>query len=223
MRVGIKICGDERDYRIASIICGGPSPLDAENVAGLVIAADRGLEYALAAGITPDIAAGDFDSAAILPPEGMECVRVPAEKDVTDAWLAAEIAIERGCTELRFFCALGGRADHSAANLQMLYSLRLRGINAAIYGENERVFFLHEQTAQIERFGGYASVFAFGGNAVVSETGVKYPLDHKELSPAFPLGVSNEICEPYAQITVHSGTAMVMTVIEHSVKGCTGK
>ena len=204
----------ERPRRIASIICGGPSALDAENVQGLVIAADRGLELALAAGITPDIAAGDFDSSHILPPEGMERVRVPAEKDVTDAWLAAQIAIERGCTELRFFCALGGRADHSAANLQMLYSLRQRGIRAELFGEDERVFFLQNETAWIERFGGYLSVFAFGGNAVASEAGVKYPLERAELFPYYPLGVSNEVSAPLAEITAHSGTLMVMLVTE---------
>lgn len=204
----------ESPRRIASIICGGPSALDADNVHGLVIAADRGLELALAAGITPDIAAGDFDSSHILPPEGMERVRVPAEKDVTDAWLAAQIAIERGCTELRFFCALGGRADHSAANLQMLYSLRQRGIRAELFGEDERVFFLQNETAWIERFGGYLSVFAFGGNAVASETGVKYPLERAELFPYYPLGVSNEVSAPLAEVTAHSGTLMVMLVTE---------
>lgn len=204
----------ESPRRIASIICGGPSALDADNVHGLVIAADRGLELALAAGITPDIAAGDFDSSHILPPEGMERVRVPAEKDVTDAWLAAQIAIERGCTELRFFCALGGRADHSAANLQMLYSLRQRGIRAELFGEDERVFFLQNETVWIERFGGYLSVFAFGGNAVASETGVKYPLERAELFPYYPLGVSNEVSAPLAEITAHSGTLMVMLVTE---------
>ena len=213
MKVSHGICG-ESERRVASIICGGPSALDAENVRGLVIAADRGLEFALAAGITPDIAAGDFDSSRIMPPEGMERVRVPAEKDVTDAWLAAEIAIERGCTELRFFCALGGRADHSAANLQMLYSLRTRGIRAEIFGERERIFFLRDETAWIERFDGYVSVFAFGGSAVASETGVKYPLECAELFPHYPLGVSNEVSEPRAHITAHSGTLMVMTVTE---------
>lgn len=213
MRVSHGIRG-ENGRRTASIICGGPSALDAENVRGIVIAADRGLEFALAAGITPDIAAGDFDSSHIMPPEGMERVRVPAEKDVTDAWLAAEIAIERGCTELRFFCALGGRADHSAANLQMLYSLRMRGIRAEIFGERERIFLLRDETTWIERFDGYLSVFAFGGNAVASETGVKYPLDHAELFPYYPLGVSNEVSAPIAEITAHSGTLMIMTVTE---------
>lgn len=204
---------------MASIICGAPTALDPAKVEGYVIAADSGLERALAAGIKPAIAAGDFDSTTIALPEGIEYLRVPAEKDVTDTWLAAQIAIERGCTELRFFCALGGRLDHTAANLQLLYSLKLRGIKAEIIGENERVFMLREETARIKRFEGYLSVFAFGGSVVVSESGVKYPLDHAELRENFPLGVSNEISGDYAEITSHSGTAMIMTVKEVQNKG----
>lgn len=199
---------------IGSIICGAPSRLDPTNVSGLVVAADSGLERALAAGISPVIAAGDFDSTTIALPQGIEYVRVPAEKDVTDAWLAAEIAIERGCSELRFFCALGGRIDHTMANLQLLYSLKLRGIKAEIFGENERVFFLREESAKIARFDGYLSVFAFGGSVVVSESGVKYPLCRKELVESFPLGVSNKVSADFAEITAHSGTALIMTVRE---------
>lgn len=200
--------------KIASIICGAPTKLDGSLVEGLVVAADSGLDRALEAGVKPDIAAGDFDSTKIALPEGIEYVRVPPEKDVTDAWLAAEIAIERGCGELRIFCALGGRIDHTMANLQMLYSLKLRGVKAEIIGEKERVFFLREETARIERTEGYLSVFAFGGNALVSERGVKYEVERAELRESFPLGVSNEICGECAEIAVHRGTVMIMMVRE---------
>ena len=45
---------------------------------------------------------------------------------------------------------------------------------------------------------------------MVSESGVKYPLLKRELSDAFPLGVSNEISADQAEISVHSGLCAVI-------------
>ncbi len=195
---------------IASIICGAPCGIEyKEHVTGLVIAADGGLDNALSAGIIPDIAAGDFDSAKANVPSGVECVRVKPEKDDTDTILAADIASERGCKELRFFCALGGRYDHSFANIQMLYGLHRRGITARIYGNKAVLYFLSDR-AVIERYKGYLSVFSYTGNAVVSLRGVKYPLERGELNSGYPLGVSNEITADSAEITVHSGTVLIV-------------
>lgn len=201
--------------KTATIICGAPCRgIKKEDVQGLVIAADRGLDYAKAAGITPDIAVGDFDSAESAPPEGMECVRVSPIKDNTDANLAADIAIERGCCELRFLAALGGRLDHTLANIQMMYGLLEQGIKAELYGERERACFVRGETAVIPQFDGYLSVFAFGGEAEVSEEGTKYPAERITLRESFPLGVSNEITAPQARITVHRGTALVIEQYE---------
>ena len=110
--------------KICSIICGAPCSFDRERVSGYVIAADSGLDRCLSAGITPDLVVGDFDSAKSDVPSGIESVRVKPEKDDTDTVLAANIAIERGYNELRFFCAVGGRISHTLANIQMLLLLK---------------------------------------------------------------------------------------------------
>ncbi len=201
--------------KVCSIICGAPcSELDTNLIEGLVIAADRGLDYALTAGITPDIAVGDFDSAESPVPSGVECIRVSPIKDDTDTVLAANTAIERGCNELRFFCALGGRLDHTFANIQMLYDLIGRGICGKLYGNGECVYLLHDGAAEIPRYDGYLSVFSYGESALVSESGVKYPLDRHRLTNSFPLGVSNEITAQTARITAHEGTLLIMEVRE---------
>lgn len=198
------------EIRVCSIICGAPCGLEKKYVSGLVIAADSGLDRCISAGITPDIAVGDFDSAKSVVPAGAELIRVPPEKDDTDTMLAADTAIERGYNELRFFCALGGRVSHSLANIQMLCALKSRGVSCALFGEKCVMLPLSGQSLKIPRFNGYLSLFALSGSAVVSESGVKYPLDRHELSNDFPLGVSNEILEEFAEITVHSGLCAVV-------------
>lgn len=195
---------------VCSIICGGPCGLVKEYVSGLVIAADSGLDRCISAGITPDIVVGDFDSAHSSVPRGAEVIRVQPEKDDTDTSLAARIAVERGYNELRFFCAFGGRISHSLANIQMLRSLDSKNICGALFGESSVMFLLREKSVTLPKFDGYLSVLALSDTATVSESGVKYPLDRRELSNNFPLGVSNEIVADLAEITVHSGLCAVI-------------
>ncbi len=201
---------------ICSIVCGAPcSGIEPSALKGLVIAADRGLDVLLSAGMKPDIAVGDFDSAECAVPEGIECVRACPIKDFTDAQLAADIAVARGYDELVFHAALGGRLDHTIANIQMIYGLMERGVKSVLLGDGEKAYMLRG-TARIPRFEGYLSVFAVGGQAVVSESGTKYTIERCAISETFPLGVSNEITAEKAVVTVHSGTALV---IEHAGKG----
>ncbi len=197
--------------KVCSVILGAPDgSIDKSLLTDFIICADRGLDHALAAGILPDIAVGDFDSSREALPEGIECIRVSPIKDDTDAALAADTAIERGYTEIRFFCALGGRFDHTFANVQLLQHLHGRGITAALYGGAEKVRLLHSgETAEIPKFDGYVSVFAFTDRAVVTESGMKYGLSEYELKSSFPLGVSNEVSEEIGRITVHRGTVIL--------------
>lgn len=198
------------ENKVCSIICGAPCGLLKKYVSGFVIAADSGLDRCISAGITPDVVVGDFDSARFAVPKSAEVVRVKPEKDDTDTALAAQIAVERGYNELRFFCAFGGRVSHSLANIQMLRSLDRQNIRGALFGESSVMFLLREKSVTLPRFDGYLSVLALSDAATVSEKGVKYPIDRRELSNDFPLGVSNEIVDDLAEITVHSGLCAVI-------------
>lgn len=198
--------------KICSIICGAPSGALPEKPEGLIICADRGLDHALAAGLVPDIVVGDFDSADSQPPEGVRVVRTVPEKDDTDTILACEVAIDKGCDEIRLYCALGGRTDHTIANIQTMEMMRQRGVNVTIVGEGERIYLAHEREVAIPKFRGYVSVFSYGEDCTVSEYGMKYGLVRYRLDNSYPLGVSNEVAEDVGRIIVHAGTALI---IEH--------
>lgn len=204
--------GSDEMPKICSIICGAPDGFIPDKPEGLIICADKGLDHALAAGITPDIAVGDFDSAECAPPSGIKVIRAEPEKDDTDTILACETAIEEGCDEIRLYCALGGRTDHTIANIQTLELLRNRGVNAVIISECERIYLVHEREEEIPKFHGYVSVFSYGETCMVSEYGMKYGVVRYRFDNAYPLGVSNEITEDIGRIIVHGGTALV---IEH--------
>jgi thiamine pyrophosphokinase len=80
--------------------------------ARLVISADSGAYHCRQFGVKPDLMVGDFDSVSsddysCLEGAGVESIRFPIEKDMTDSELAIEIAVKRGCTRLILLGALG--------------------------------------------------------------------------------------------------------------------
>ena len=102
--------------KLCCIVGAGPSELYIENGA-FVIAADAGIEKLNKAGIVPDLIIGDFDSLGARP--SGENVRIfPVEKDDTDTMLCLKHAIGQGANDVTILGGIGGRLDHTFANIQ---------------------------------------------------------------------------------------------------------
>ncbi|UKI13412.1 MAG: thiamine diphosphokinase [Oscillospiraceae bacterium] len=149
----------------------------------LRIAADSGLRAADALSDRVDILVGDFDSLGEPPARaGMEVVRVPAEKDLTDTQLALEIAVSRGADEIILIAGLSGRLDHTLSTLSVLEDMHARGLHGYITDGQNRVHFLQSSSLLIARSAfRYLSLIA--ADPVVrgvSVEGCKYP------SPTLP-------------------------------------
>ena len=182
----------------------------------LVIAADGGYPLAVRVFGTPDLAVGDFDSLGAVPTD-VPTLRHPAEKNDTDMALAAEAAIERGATELYIYAALGGRLDHTLANIQLLAALAERGIRATLFGaDGVAVTALASgERAEFSKRTGIFSVFAHGGVANgVTLSGVKYPLASATLTPRCPLGISNEFVGSCATVTLSEGILVLFYSVQ---------
>lgn len=176
-----------------------------------VLCADAAERLALAAGIKPNLVIGDFDHGDASPVADSHIVRVPSEKDDTDTMLCIKHAIAGGADELIITGGIGGRLDHTVANLQSLAYAHAQGVRAVLTDGRNEAQILSGTAYFPRRAGWYLSVFAFGGICRgVSERGVKYPLDHVELTPEFPLGVSNEITAEEAEIEVCCGRLLVI-------------
>ena len=111
-----------------SALSAAPAPEDT------VIAADGGWRICREEGIVPDLLLGDFDSLHTVPDFG-HIRRVPVEKDDTDMMLAIKEGLARGETDFRLYGGVGGRTDHTIANLQGLLYLAERGAQGWLYGD----------------------------------------------------------------------------------------
>ena len=203
--------GGERVNTCVIVCAGGFSglmePLDGTDC---LIAADGGLAHLEPLGLKPKRVLGDFDSLGYVP-QGADVF--PAEKDDTDAMLAARQGLALGFRRFVLYgCMDGPRLDHTVAAFQTLQFLADRGAQAHLAGvtygatllQNGRAFF--PPSAQ-----GILSVFCINGTARgVTLEGVKYPLTDHTLTSGFPLGVSNHFMEQPASVSVEDGSLLLL-------------
>lgn len=186
-----------------------------------VLCADGGYSHARNEGITPHVVLGDFDSIDYESLENdrrhsglTEChvVRVAAEKDDTDTLICLKYAMERGYEEFFVLGGLGGRLDHTVANLQtMCYAVAHGKTIWFLDGKNRATLRAPGSLTVEAQKDCKISLFAFEESCEgVSISGVKYPLRDHLLTNDFPLGVSNEFLEKKAEITHTSGKLLVI-------------
>ena len=186
----------------------------------LVIAADAGYLTARRLGITPDIVLGDFDTLGEENiPDGVECLRVPREKDDTDTQLAVKVAIERGAEEITIVGGMSGRIDHTLSTLAILEDLweRKEGrIFAILTDGKNRVRFIRNGGTILPR-----SQYRFFSLIAADETvkgitldGCKYPLKNGRISRRNQWAVSNEIVGNCALIEIKRGGAWVIESLD---------
>lgn len=187
-----------------------------------IVAVDAGLERLLSQKIEPDLVLGDFDSLGKayfnflekLEREHPEkLMRLPVEKDDTDTIYAARICLKRGYRKFMLYGALGGRLDHTVANIQTLAWLKDQGADGALIGKNVFVTVLEGEKLLIpDGYEGTFSLFALDPKVKgVTIEGMKYPLSDAVLTSTFPLGVSNEVSAGHrASVEVREGKALMI-------------
>ena len=195
------------------IISGGDfAPLPRPDADTFVVACDRGYAYAARCGVVPDLVVSDFDSYGGPVDRAAALKRLPTDKDDTDTMGAIRAAIKAGCTEGVLCCALGGRLDHTLANLQSLLFAEEHGLRLRIADPDTEAMILRDGSLRLPRREGFSlSVFALSERCRgVSIRGAKYELEDAELTNAFPLGVSNEWWEEAAEVAVRDGALLIV-------------
>ena len=145
----------------------------------LCIAVDGGYEYCKLLEITPDYILGDFDSISEKEAEGVaeiakqeeeKVIILPAEKDDTDMLAAIRLGLSQGYQSFRIYGGMGGRIEHTIANIQCL--LYLKEHNAVGYlmdGTGMILVAKEEEISFQNSLEGYLSLFSMGEKATVEE------------------------------------------------------
>jgi thiamine pyrophosphokinase len=190
----------------------------------LVVCADGGLDHAVRLGLTPQIIVGDFDSvtAAALAQAtaaGRAAIRryEHTTKVETDTELAVLAALDAGATRLVLTGALGGRWDHSLANIYLLAHPRLAGIEAHIVSADSEIR-LARGPATFSIAGApddLVSLLALSPTVTgITTSGLQYPLHEEPLYCGLGRGISNVLLGDTAQVTCSAGDLLI--VVTHA-------
>jgi thiamine pyrophosphokinase len=177
----------------------------------LIIAADGGYSTLKKLNIKPDLVVGDFDSLGEAP-ENENVIKHPIKKDDTDTLLAVKIGLEKGYKTFVVFGAIGGRLDHTIATIQTATFVAENGGIAYIYDGTHTVTAIKNSSIKFSKDAkGYVSNFALSGVAKgVTINGLLYELNDTDITPHFPVGVSNEFIGKESEIIVKDG---ILTII----------
>lgn len=211
------------------LICAGELGLEAIPVeeADFVIAVDGGLGYCTALRIEPDLILGDFDSVderetemiASLQAQGSRrLVRLPREKDDTDTIAALKEGLRQGYTEFCIYGGMGGRFDHTLANIQALLFLRNHGARGCLADSVGEMHILKDEKIRFQRsMKGILSLFSLVEESRgVTIEGMKYLLDQATVRNDFPVGISNEFIGEEASVAVEHGTLLCAILYDNN-------
>ena len=179
-----------------------------------ILCADGGYDLAMQENIFPNAVIGDFDSLEQAPknlPEGCQIVQAAREKNETDTFLCLSYGIQAGFRSFIVAGGIGGRLDHTLANLQLLAYAANHGLDMWMVDANNRVTAMCPGKMRIERVPGWKlSVMAHEKTCKgVTLENVKYPLQDAVLTNEFPLGISNEFTGTEAIITFKEGLLLL--------------
>ena len=178
--------------------------------ANFVIAADKGYDRCIERGIKPDLLVGDMDSLGYTP-QGIDVVKVAAEKDFSDGELGVRQAALRDLYTLDIYGAVGGRPDHFLYNLHLLKIAKDLGVSAVIRGDTFDVYYTEANLFLDVTVGDTLSVVPFGDSVhIIKAKGLKYPADGAILTKKDTLGLSNECTDNNVFVSVKEGSALLI-------------
>ena len=206
----------------AVVVLGGTPPTRAIKqyipAHQLVIAADSGLHGAIDLGLRVNVVIGDMDSVdkavlAAVEANGTTVTQLPRDKDSTDAELALLKAVEMGATKIVLITKGGGRLDHELGVFAVLQNPSLRHCTIQAMWDNSILHLIHGPSSVTitGKQGSNVGLIAAGGAASgITTTGLKWALANETLAPHSSRGISNQLVEETAVISLQEGSLFVV-------------
>ncbi len=166
--------------------------------------------------VKPNVILGDFDSCdkkelESLKNKHINTLTFPTKKDKTDTELALDYAIDLGYKEIIIFGAIGTRMDHTLANIHILKKALEKDVICYLINMDNIVQLVNKEIVMKNNFLTYLSLIPLTTRVkgIVTQ-GLAYPLKNSELTIGLSLGISNEIVDDTATISVKEGILIVI-------------
>jgi thiamine pyrophosphokinase len=189
----------------------------------MIICCDGGARHLLNTGIKPDVIIGDMDSInstqlAGYSREKIKIITYPANKDFTDTELALDYAFGFKPKKIFIWCALGGRIDHTLANIFLLSRAQEKGIETFLIDDYCEAFVLNKKIVFTHEKGKTVSLIALTPRVTgLNLSGFAYPLEKGTLRMGESRGVSNVIKNARAVIKIEKGKLLIIKYRQKNV------
>lgn len=184
--------------------------------ADFIVCADGGALHLRKLGIRPDVLLGDFDSIKAshleyYSEQKVKILKFPKEKDMTDAELAVNTAIDRGYSDIVIIGGTGTRLDHTLSNISLLKQMLDRGVRGRVVNEYNEIFLIDDSVEVEAEEGCYLTLLPVTSKVEgITTKGLCYPLREETIEMGSTRGVSNSFVAQTAQISISSGILMVI-------------
>lgn len=210
MKICIVLNGEIKDYDYINRIVRTGSY-------DYIICSDGGANHAYNMDILPDYIIGDLDSIdkniiEYYKSNNVKFEKFPTKKDETDTELCIELSDKLKAKEIHLIGALGGRIDHTIANINLLYYIRKRGIIPKIISEKEEIYIAMNEELIIDgEIGDTISILPIKNDAKdVTLKNLEYPLKNYDIKFSRPLGISNVMTNVNCNIKVNEGSLIII-------------
>ncbi len=200
------------------VLVVGSAPVSAQLLmstavlADLIVCADGGAEAVMGAAIVPAAVLGDMDSIspntrARMQEAGVHMVEFPVSKDKTDLEISLDFALSEGADRITVVGALGGaRLDHTLGNVMLLSLPVFRPVDLRMLDEAGEALVVWDSRTIVGEAGDYVSLMPLTPSVdAVSTSGLRYALSRDALFQGSTRGISNEMVDHEASISVGSG------------------
>lgn len=180
-----------------------------------ILCADGGANYAFQMGLIPDSVIGDLDSvrpevSKYFDAQGVEFIRYPARKDLTDLQLALDLARERGAEQIVLLGALGKRLDHTLYNIYAGIELARQGVRISHFTPDCQIYLVQDRLIIDGTAGDIVSLLALTDRVEgASMEGFEYSLKEPVLRSDQPYAISNVLAGSRGVIELRSGILAV--------------
>jgi thiamine pyrophosphokinase len=186
-----------------------------------VIAADGGAGNCINLKILPDVIIGDMDSitASVLSrlnssSKELKFINCSHDKDQSDTQLALDYLKSRNFKKVLVAGALGGRFDHSFANIMLMASESYTDMDISMISDGSEIFIVSESCAIKGSEGKRLSIFSLTPYVYFEKTsGLKYRLKNEKLLFSPVRGLSNEFIKDTAKLYFENGKLLIVREI----------
>lgn len=182
-----------------------------------IICVDGGLRYAHSIGVKPNLVVGDMDTISHKELEdttehlNVKVIRYPREKDFTDTHIALLKALELGYKKIIILAALGGRIDHTLANIMLLALPEAISADVRIIEKNQEICLIRNKEELKGVPGQIVSLLPLSKEVKgINTKGLYYEMKKGTMCMGVPIGISNIMTEESATVELEKGLLLAI-------------